>query len=141
MKDKSVSIILGFGIAMAVLVGMLFFIAKSGKLEFIEYVYFLVILVVLAFSFFILWKKSKDIKAGLPVSDELATKTGWKAGYYAYIFTVWLAVGLLWYNIIIPERFGVSALTVEHVIGLIVLIPGAVFFGLFTYFSKKGDVQ
>ena len=95
MKDKSVSIILGFGIAMAVLVGMLFFIANTGKLALIEYVYFLVMLVVLAFSFFILWKNSKDIKAGLPVSDELATKTGWKAGYYTYIFTVWLSVGLL----------------------------------------------
>ena len=139
MKDK-LGMALGIGIGIAALVGLLFFLKNPGKLDVIEYVYFVLILLILAGTSIILWKKAKDIKAGLPIEDELAKKTAWKAGYYSYLFSVWVAVSLLWYNIIIPERFGVPELTVEHVIGVLVLLPGAFFIGLSMYFNKKGDV-
>ena len=139
MKDK-LSITFGIGIALLALLGMLFFFKNSGELEVIEYVYFVLILLIVAGTSLILWKKSKDIKSGLPIGDELTKKTTWKAGYYSYLFSVWVAIGLMWYNIIIPERFGVPELTVEHVIGVLVLLPGAFFIGLSMYFNKKGDV-
>lgn len=139
MKDK-LGLALGIGIAIAALLGLLFFLKNSGKLDAIEYVYFMLILLILAGTSIILWKKAKDIKAGLPVGDELAKKTTWKAGYYSYLFSVWVAVSLLWYNILVPERFGVPELTVEQVIGIIVLLPGAFFIVLAMYLNKKGDV-
>jgi hypothetical protein len=40
----------------------------------------------------------------------------------------------------VPERFGVPELSVEQVIGILVLLPGAFFIGLAFYFNKKGDV-
>lgn len=139
MKDKY-SLILGLGLAIAVIVGLFYFLKNSGEFDVIEYIYLLLVLLILAGTSVILWNKAKDIKAGLPVGDELATKTAWKAGYYAYLFSVWVAVGLLWYNILIPERFGVPELTVEQVIGIIVLLPGAFFIGFSLYLNKKGDV-
>jgi hypothetical protein len=139
MKDK-LGLALSIGIAIAALLGLLFFLKNSGNLDAIEYVYFMLILLILAGTSIILWKKAKDIKAGLPVGDELAKKTTWKAGYYSYLFSVWVAVSLLWYNILVPERFGVPELTVEQVIGIIVLLPGAFFIVLAMYLNKKGDV-
>lgn len=131
---------LGIGIAIAAVVGFAFFLNDSGKFDAIEYVYFVLLLLMLAGTAMILWKKSKDIKEGLPVGDELTKKTTWKAGYFSYLFSVWIAVSLLWYNILVPERFGVSELTVEQVIGISVLLPGAFFIGLALYLNNKGDV-
>lgn len=131
---------LGIGIAIAAVVGFAFFLNDSGKFDVIEYVYFVLLLLMLADTAMILWKKSKNIKAGLPVGDELMKKTTWKAGYFFDLFSIWVAVSLLWYNILVPERFGVSELTVEQVIGILVLLPGVFFIGSGMYFNKKGDV-
>jgi len=139
MKDKY-GLILGLGIAIAALVGLLFFLKNSGELEVIEYIYLLLVLLIVAGTSIILLKKAKDIKVGLPVGDELTEKTTWKAGYYTYLFSVWIAVSLLWYNILVPERFGVPELSVEQVIGILVLLPGAFFIGLALYLNKKGEV-
>ena len=139
MKDKLV-LVLGIGIALAALAGSLLFLKNSGKLEVIEYIYLLLVLLLLAGTSIILWKKVKDIKVGLPVGDELTKKTTWKTGYFSYLFSIWVAVSLLWYNILVPERFGVAELTVEQVIGILVLLPGVFFIGLALYFNNKGDV-
>lgn len=139
MKDKY-SLILGLGIAIAALVGLLFFLKNSSELEVIEYIYLLLILLIVAGTSIILLKKAKDIKVGLPTGDELTKKTTWKAGYYTYLFSVWVAVSLLWYNILVPERFGAPELSVEQVIGILVLLPGAFFIGLTFYLNKKGDI-
>ena len=100
MKDKY-GLILGLGIAIAALVGLLFFLKNSGELEVIEYIYLLLILLIVAGTSIILLKKA---------------------------------------NILVPERFGVPELSVEQVIGILVLLPGAFFIGLALYLNKKGDV-
>ena len=42
-------------------------------------------------------RKERDIKAGLPVDDELSTRIKYKAGYYAYLTSMymWLFIFLL----------------------------------------------
>lgn len=74
------------------------------------------------------------------MGDELTKKTTWKAGYFSYLFSIWVAVSLLWYNILVPDRFGVSELTVEQVIGILVLFPGVFLIGLALHLNTKGDV-
>ena len=139
MRDKY-GLILGIGIAIAALIGVLFFLKNSGELAVIEYIYLLLVLLIVVGTSIILLKKAKDIKVGLPAWDELTEKTTWKAGYYTYLFSVWVAVILLWYNILVPERFGIYELTVEQVIGILVLLPGVFFIGLALYLNNKGDV-
>lgn len=139
MKDK-LGLVSGIGIVLAVIVTLIAWIQNSGGVDVIEYLYFGLILVIVSITSVMLWKKAKDMKAGLPVEDELATKTTWKAGYYTYLFSVWVAVSLLWYNILVPEKFGVPELTAEQVIGIFVLLPGAFFLVSALYFNKKGDV-
>lgn len=139
MKNKY-GLILVLGIAIAALVGLLFFFKNSSELAVIEYIYLLLVLLIVVGTSIILLKNAKEIKIGLPVGDELTEKTTWKAGYYTYLFSVWVAISLLWYNILVPERFGVPELSVEQVIGILVLLPGAFFIGLAFYFNKKGDV-
>lgn len=139
MKNKY-GLILVLGIAIAALVGLLFFFKNSSELAVIEYIYLLLVLLIVVGTSIILLKNAKEIKIGLPVGDELTEKTIWKAGYYTYLFSVWVAISLLCYNILVPERFGVPELSVEQVIGILVLLPGAFFIGLAFYFNKKGDV-
>ncbi|KAF5424167.1 MAG: hypothetical protein C5S44_02220 [Candidatus Methanocomedens sp.] len=139
MKNKY-GLILVLGIAIAALVGLLFFLKNSSELAVIEYIYLLLVLLIVVGTSIILLKNAKEIKIGLSVGDELTEKTTWKAGYYTYLFSVWVAISLLWYNILVPERFGVPELSVEQVIGILVLLPGAFFIGLAFYFNKKGDV-
>lgn len=139
MKNKY-GLILVLGIAIAALVGLLFFLKNSSELAVIEYIYLLLVLLIVVGTSIILLKNAKEIKIGLPVGDELTEKTTWKAGYYTYLFSVWVAISLLWYNILVPERFGVPELSVEQVIGILVLLPGAFFIGLAFYFNKKRDV-
>lgn len=139
MKNKY-GLILVLGIAIAALVGLLFFLKNSSELAVIEYIYLLLVLLIVVGTSIILLKNAKEIKIGLSAGDELTEKTTWKAGYYTYLFSVWVAISLLWYNILVPERFGVPELSVEQVIGILVLLPGAFFIGLAFYFNKKGDV-
>ncbi len=81
------------------------------------------------------------MKAGLPSADERAKKLHWKAGAYAYYATIWIAVGTMWYNIIFADNLGFPQLTVEQVVGAVVLLSGLVWFALQFYFSKQGDIE
>jgi len=92
-------------------------------------------------SIIIMIMRSKDIKAGNAPDDELSKKAGWKAGYYAYLSTVWVAVGVMWLNIFLTEAFGVEDFSMGQVIGAIVVLPGVVFVSLAMYFKGSGKVE
>ena len=89
----------------------------------------------------IVWDRIKSMRAGLPVEDERARKLHWKAGAYTYYVTIWLALGTIWYNIIFAERLGLSELTAEQVVAVIVLVSAAFWFMFQLYFRRKGDVE
>ena len=60
--------------------------------------FILILIVVLGVVVFVnALKRDRDIKAGLPVDDELSTRIKYKAGYYAYLASMymWLFIFLL----------------------------------------------
>jgi hypothetical protein len=134
------SIGLGVGVVMLVLMTMAVYMANAGNLDPIEILIFVLVMLIVMGTLVILMNKSRNMKAGLPLEDELAKKVAWKAGYYAYLSSVWVAVGALWYNTLFGEKIGARELSAEHVVGLVVLLPGAVFIGLSLYFNRKGDI-
>jgi len=50
-------------------------------------------------------EKVTSMKTGLPLEDELSRKATWKAGYYAFIIGLWLAIGIMAANLIGGEFF------------------------------------
>ena len=88
----------------------------------------------------VIWDKIKNLRAGLPSEDERAKKLNWKAGAYSYFATIWIAVGIMWYNIF-AENLDLYILNVGQVIAAIILLSALCFFIFNFYFMRKGDVE
>ena len=140
MKEK-MGIILGAGVALLVIVGVVFFILKSESIELSDLVLIIIPIILVIAVGALLFDRFKNLKAGLPSADERAKKLHWKAGAYAYYATIWIAVGTMWYNIIFADNLGFPQLTVEQVVGAVVLLSGLVWFALQFYFSRQGDIE
>ena len=138
-KDKA-SVFLGIGILVLVIVLIIVFIAKAGQQSFYEKLLYILVTLLIIGSSIMMIKRTKDLKKGLPLKDELSIKLSYKAGSYAYISTLWLAVILYWYNIFSESKFNLPVLSTEQLIGLIVLLPAIIYLIFFFVFNKKGDV-
>ncbi len=93
--NEKITLITKLGLVAAVLVTVYFWMAGSA-LEVADYAIIGTILVIAGIATFMIWKRSSDIKKGFVAEDELSKKAAHKAGYYAYLSTIWLTVGLLW---------------------------------------------
>lgn len=140
MKDK-LGIVLGAGVAVLVVVGVIFYLLGSGSLQLSDILMVIVPIMLVFGAIFILWDRVKNIRAGLPTADERAKKLHWKAGAYSYYATIWIAVGTMWYNIIFADNFGLPELGAGQVVAVIVLLSAMLWFVFQFYFMRKGDVE
>jgi len=139
MKEK-ISVILGAIIGITVLLGVVFYINAIQKVELYDLFLIIIPIILVLGAIFLLRDKIKNIKAGLPSEDERAKKLQWKAGAYTYYATIWIAIGIMWYNIF-AENSSLIELNAGQVIAAIVLLSAVCFFILNFYFMRKGDVQ
>ena len=139
MKEK-ISVILGAIIGITVLLGVVFYINAIQKVELYDLILIIIPIILVLGAIFLLRDKIKNIKAGLPSEDERAKKLQWKAGAYTYFATIWIAIGIMWYNIF-AENSSLTELNAGQVIAAIVLLSAICFFILNFYLMKKGDVQ
>ena len=140
MRNK-LSIFLGIGIVVAVIATMGFYLMNAGSLDLFEIVIIPLVLVLAIVAAWVALKRGKEIKAGFNPDDELSKMAGWKAGYHAYLASIWVAVGMMWLNIFLTETFNTPEFTPGIFIGAIVILPGLVFLGLAIYFKGKGNVE
>ena len=139
MKEKLI-IILGFGVSFAVIITLIIFLRALRSPDIWALVEIAGVLILVGASTWLMYKKAKAQKKGLAISDELAKKVSYKAGFYTYMCTIWISVIALWYNgPISQEILHTAQLSVEQLVGIIVLLSGIIFFGLFFYFNQKGD--
>ena len=136
MKDK-IGILIGIGIAAAVLVTLAFFVLNAGALELNEIISIGIILIIVASTLYILWDRIKNLKAGLPAQDERLKKIGYKAGYYGFIAAIWSAVGAPLLSGIIFDH----ELEGNYVTATVVLFAGLVFMISYLYLSARGTIE
>ena len=86
-------------------------------------------------------ERVKSIKTGLPLEDELSKKATWKAGYYAFLTGLWLAIGIMFGNIIATEAFGADEIEFRYAFEAIIVVPAIVFIVLALRFKKKGKLE
>ena len=127
-------------VGILVLIGVLFYILGSSNIDLGEFPLIMIPIILVIAVTVIIWDKIKNLRAGLPSEDERAKKLNWKAGAYSYFATIWISVGLLWYNIF-AENLDLPILNVGQVIAAIVLLSGLCFFAFSFYFMRKGDVE
>jgi hypothetical protein len=126
-------------IGISVLIGVIFYILGSASLDLGDIILVIIPIILVIGTMIIIWDKIKNIRAGLPSEDERAKKLNWKAGAYSYFATIWIAVGIMWYNII-AENTNFPILNVMQVIAAIILLSAICFFIFNFYFMRKGDI-
>jgi hypothetical protein len=138
MKEKYNIIILTL-VGILVLIGAIFYFLGSANLDLGDIILIVIPIFLVIAVMVIIWDKIKNIRAGLPSEDERAKKLNWKAGAYSYFATIWIAVGIMWYNIF-AENTSFPILNVGQVIAAIILLSAICFFIFNFYFMRKGDV-
>ena len=133
MKDK-IGILIGIGIAAAVIVTLSFFALNTGNLELNEISLIGIVLILVVFAIYILWDRIKNVRKGLPVQDERLKLTNYKAGYYGFIGAIWSAV---FAPLAIDILFDYE-LPGHLVTAVVVLVSGFVFAASYLYMYWKG---
>ena len=133
MKDIK-GILLGIGIAVAVIVTLSFYLLNAGNIDLNEISLIGIVLIIVAFAIYILWDRIKNVKKGLPAQDERSKLTSYKAGYYGFIAAIWSAVfGPLFIEILFDYELSGSRVT-----AVVVLVSGFVFAASYLYMYWKG---
>ncbi len=80
------------------------------------------------------------VRNGIPQEDERTDRVMKNAGYYAFLGTIWVLLGLMWYAGTGVEDHGFPGILPRHV-AAVGIVASAVMFGTFyLYFSRKEDV-
>ncbi|MFH1261351.1 MAG: hypothetical protein ABIJ10_06990 [Candidatus Micrarchaeota archaeon] len=82
-----------------------------------------------------------SMKTGLPLEDEFSRKATWKAGYYAFVTGLWLAIGIMIANMSAMEFLNLPEIEFRYAFEAMIIIPGIVFVALALWFKKQGKVD
>ena len=139
MKEKR-TVLVGIGIIMAVIFTMAFYAlgASRGGLDFPEYIIMISVIAIALAATWVVADRWKNIKKGLPVKDEMENRISHRAGYYAWLATIWITLGVSFANSVMTEDLGLTGLSSGQMAGAIILLSAMVFFSLYFWFRKKG---
>jgi hypothetical protein len=134
MKDIR-GILLGIGIAAAVIVTLTFYLLNAGNIELREIISIGIVLILIVSAMYILWDRIKNVKNGLPAQDERLKLTNYKACSYGFIASIWSAfvVPLLSEILFDYEMPG------NYVTASVVLCGGLTFMISYLYLARKGE--
>lgn len=86
-------------------------------------------------------EKVTSMKTGLPLEDELSRRATWKAGYYAFLTGLWLAIGIMFAGMLATEVFKLPEIEFRYAFEAMIVLPGIVFIVLAMRFKKEGKLE
>jgi hypothetical protein len=134
MKDIK-EILLGLGIATAVIVTLSFYLLNTGNIELEEIFPIGIVLILVVSAFYILWDRIKNVRKGLPAQDERLKLTNYKACSYGFIASIWSAVGVPLISGIVFDY----EMPGHYVTAAVVLCGGLTFMISYLYLAWKGE--
>ena len=134
MKQK-LEIILGIGIAVAVISTLFFYLLNAGDIDLSEIFPIIIVLILVVSAFYILWDRIKNIRKGLPAQDERLKLTNYKACSYGFIASIWSAVGAPLISGILFDY----EMPGDYVTAIVVLCGGMAFMISYLYLAWKGE--
>ena len=133
MKD-TLGVTAGIGIALFVVVTLLFWMAGAGDLDIGEYIPLGIAAILVALATYLLWDRMRNVRQGLPAKDERVVEVSYRAGYYGFIAAIWSAVGG---NLAAGILFDYE-LTGSQNGAVVVLVSALVFILAYFYLARKG---
>jgi uncharacterized membrane protein len=86
-----------------------------------------------------LWRKLKDSKSGLPLSDERTRKLNGKAAYYAMFMCQYFIIAYLIFSIVGSEFFSMPEIEAGYPMIAALLVSALSFLVLRWYLGRKGE--
>jgi hypothetical protein len=127
-------IAVGIGIAIFVVITLLFWTAGADDLGIYEYIPLGIAAILVTLAAYMLWDRIKNERLGLPTKDERLIEVTYKAGYYGFIAAIWSAIGG---NLILNILFDYE-LTGNQNGAVVVLTSGLAFILAHIYLARKG---
>ena len=97
-----------------------------------------IIILAVIYSKHIMREKTR-MKEGFPREDERTKGIKERAGYYAYMGSMYYALSLMWVNSIASDFLGVPELRVTFVLASVIVVSFILFLLSWGYFSRKGN--
>jgi len=138
-RDR-VGIVAGFVVIALVLATLVLYATSMGGINLMESLGILIIIVLVVSAAWVLVDRMRNARAGLPAKDEMTVKLSHKAGYYAYLASIYIALAFMWYSNSLEESGGVG-LDGGQTGGGIILLSAIVFMGSYFYLSHKGAAE
>lgn len=129
MKDKH-SVIIMFIVSVAVFATVGLYLIASN-FDFGSLSTSLIVIVIAVFATYIAVTRAKSVRRGLPAGDELTKRLSHKAGYYTFLCTIYLALGVSFFS----DDFEIIG---RHVGYIIILGSAIMFFVFYFWFNWRG---
>jgi hypothetical protein len=140
IRKDTTMVVVGFIVVALVLATLVLYVTNMGGINLSEYSTILVLIVLVIGATWVLVDRMRSMKAGLPAKDEMTVKLSHKAGYYAYLASIYIALAFMWYSNSLEESGGVG-LDGGQTGGGIILLSAIVFMGSYFYLSHKGAAE
>ena len=137
LNDR-MKIILGFAVSAMVLVGIFAYWSFGEFNSFKSLATIPIALVLVIAATYVVFTRFKSYKAGLKPEDEMSKKAMHKAGYYAFLATIYIALGIGFFEDLIAKWFKIPVLEASQATGLVILLGSVVFIALAIYFTRTG---
>jgi len=86
-------------------------------------------------------EKVTSMKTGLPLEDEFTRKVTYKAGYYAFVTGLWLAIGIMAANMFAMEILQLPEINFRYAFEALIVLPALTFVVLVLWFKKTGKAD
>ncbi|MFH1836168.1 MAG: hypothetical protein ABH851_08270 [Methanobacteriota archaeon] len=132
MNDKT-RLKLSLGLLIVFLATTALYLKSSWPLEAKELLTMPIALIIAGFASIFIITNWRSVKSGLPIEDEYTRRLAHKAGYYTWLITIYIALGVGWVADDIPgfaPRHGATA---------VLLLSALTYFIVYFYLKMRGD--